>query len=401
MKKLKFILIGFVGLLVFYGIRQEFRALPTIMAVEPLGDGSEWAPTELRVLVRHGYFSPEFKEEAEARLGVAFKISYYFSEDQCWSLLESDESWDLMLVPDRIALRLDHLKRTYDINYERIPNHHNLMVSLPAQSEMGSLLRCSVPLFFTAVGIGYDTRFVGSIPMTWKALFQPANAGFMRGHLGLLNEPRRCLGIALIALGLSPNTTHPGEIKQAAEHVKQFLSLIPAMDRSAESVHGGAEFLAQETARQKIFLTMITSAAISRAMVANPGLRFSSPVDGTLLCIDALVIPRNTQNRIMAEATINFLLQPRISALLTNVSGFATTNEAATAYFDPQLYHGPAFAFPTGKQFYYLQDLGEAEALYQAAWSDLMAYYQDQVVPVIDRELGFDRTFLESNDYKP
>jgi spermidine/putrescine transport system substrate-binding protein len=397
MKTLKLVLLGLVGLLLFYGIRQEFRAIPT---VELLDDASDREPTKLRVLLRHGYFSPELLAEAEASLGVTFQVSYYFSDDQCWRLLESVETWDLMLVPDLIALRLDRLNRTYDINYERIPNHRNMMVSMPMPQEMGALLRCSVPLFYTAIGIGYDTRFVGSIPLTWNALFQPANAGLLRGHLGLLNEPRRCLGIALIALGLSPNTTQPAEIKLAAEHVRKCMALIAAMDRSAESVHGGAAFLAQEAIRQKVFLTMITSAAISRAMETNPGLRFSSPVEGTLLCIDCLIIPRNSQDRTMAEACINFLLQPRISAQLTNESGFATTNEAATAYFDPQLYHGPAFAFPTGKQFFFLQDVGEAEALYQAAWHDLLAYYQANVAPVIDRELGFNRTFIESNDHK-
>ena len=267
--------------------------------------------------------------------------------------------------------------------------------------EMGALLRCSVPLFYTAIGIGYDASLVGSIPLSWAALFQPQNANLLRGHLGLLNDARRTLGIALISLGKSPNTTNPADIRQAANRIRQCMALLAVMDRSAETTHGGAAFLAQQVSQQKLILTMITAAEMSRAMQVNPALRFTSPNEGTLLCLDTLVIPQSSKARATAEAVINFLLRPRISAQLTNESGYATTNQAATGYFDPWLYHGPAFASPTGPQLFYLRDVGDADIHYRAVWLDLMAFYQTQVIPVLDRGVGFKNSFIEGNDPVP
>lgn len=399
MKTLKVILLGFLGLLVFYGIRQEFRAVRTAVVLES-ADEPAGEPVKVRVLVRHGYFSPDILAKAEAGLHVGFEVSYYFSDDECWRKLATGESWDMVLVPDHIALRLDRLNLTQDVDYDRIPNHRNMVLGLPMPQEMGALYRCSVPLFFATVGLGYDSRLIGSIPLSWAALFNPANTAFLRGHLGLLNDSRRALGTALIALGKSPNTTDPADITRAAGLVRRCMAQITSMDRSEASVQGGADFIAREIADRKVFLAMVTSAALSRVMEAHPALRFSSPSEGALLCIDCLAIPRNAKNPHLAEACINFLLQPAISAQLTNESGCATTNEAATAYFAPRLYHGPAFAAPTGRQFFYLQDVGEAEPLYQEAWRDLLAYHAAFVAPVLDREVGFDRTFIEGNDHK-
>jgi spermidine/putrescine transport system substrate-binding protein len=401
MKTLKVIFLGLVGLVVFYGLRQDVKTIKTVEAALTAEDAPGGDPTTLRVLVRHGYFSPGVMQQAQTGLNVAFEVTYYRNDDECWQLLETGDAWDLMLVADHIALRLDRLNRTADINYEQIPNHHNMVHGQSMAPEMGVLLRCSVPLFYTSIGIGYDASLVGSIPLSWAALFEPANAALVRGHLGLLNDARRTLGIALISLGKSPNTRDPADIRQAAERVRQCMALLATMDRSAEYSHGGAAYLAQLVSQRKLVLTMITAAEMSRAMQVNPALRFTSPNEGTLLCLDALVIPQNSKQRARAEAVINFLLSPRISARLTNESGHATTNQAATGYFDPWLYHGPAFAAPTGRQFFFLQDVGDAEMHYRTVWLDLMAYYQTQVIPVLDRGLGFRNSFIESNDPVP
>lgn len=398
MKTVYFFLCAGAAWLVAYAIRQEFRAVRTAEAKLPPADVAERTP--LRVLARQGYFSPEFTAEAEERLGVTFVVTSYASDEQCRQLLETEQSWDLLLIPEQLALRLDRLNRTSDIDYEHIPNHRNMVLGLPMPEEMTALLRCSVPLFYTALGIGYNADYVGSIPLSWNAVFAADSAARFHGSMGVLNDSRSCLGLALISLGCSPNTRNPVEIQRAAARVKTALAQVALIDRSSQSAQGGSAFLGDALVRRKVVLTMISSAAISRAMEANPDLRFSCPNEGTLLCIDCLAIPRNTTQRALAEACIDYLLEPRVSARLTNESGFATTNEAATGYFSPRLYHGPAFAAPTGRQFYYLQDVGDAETHYRAAWLDLMEYYRTEIAPKLDHEVGFERKFIESNDAK-
>lgn len=403
MKALKFLLLALVGLVVIYGIRQEFRAISTIARPIKAGaadDTPDQPPTPLRLLARDGYFSPGLLADAEAALGIRIELTLYSSDHECRDRLDSDATWDLLLVPDYQARMLDRQNRSYDIDYEHIPNHDNLERSLPTQREMGDLLRCAVPLFFTTIGLGYDLDYVGTIPQSWEALFRPANAPLLRGNLGLLNSARRGLGVALIALGKSPNSRDPADVKLAADHVRQcMLALDADMERTGRATHGGSDYLAERLAGRKLFLTMVSSAAFSRVMERGRSLRFASPSEGSLVCIDSLVIPRYTRDRPKAEDLINYLLDPFVSARLTNESGCATTNEAATAYVEAHLYRGPAYALPMGRQFFYLQDIGDDEKLYLDAWQEITALHQARIAPVLDREVGFKGTFIESNDF--
>lgn len=401
MKRFTLVLVALVFLVVAYGVRQEFRAIATVKADRPAGvadDTPDAPPTPLRVLVREGYFSPGVRDEMESALGVNLEAVSYASDEECRRHLDAGEVFDLMLVPDHLALRLDRQNRTFDIAYDRIPNHRSMVRSVPLERAMSSLVRCAVPLFYTTIGLGYDTNFIGSIPLSWDALFRPADPALLRGNIGLLNDARRCLGVALISLGYSPNSVDPAEIRQAAARVRDCMALYANMERTGAARQGGTDLVADLMNRRQVFLGMATAASIARAMETNPSLRFASPTEGSIVCFDVLVIPRDTRDRAKAEDCINFLLDPRLAARLTNESGYATTNEGATAYFSPSLYHGPAFALPSGRQFNYLQDLGDAEALYEDAWRELAAFHRTRIAPALDREVGFDSTFIESND---
>lgn len=77
----------------------------------------------------------------------------------------------------------------------------------------------------------------------------------------------------------------------------------------------------------------------------NPDLAFSYPKEGFNVFIDAMCIPKGCQNKAGAEAFINFLCRPDISAANLNVIGYSTPETAAKEYIDEEVLASPV-AYP-------------------------------------------------------
>ena len=71
---------------------------------------------------------------------------------------------------------------------------------------------------------------------------------------------------------------------------------------------------------------------------------------------DNFVIPANSPHRDTAELLVNFLLRPEINAQITNENFYATPNQAARAFINPEILSDPVI-FPA------IADLKEAEVL--------------------------------------
>ncbi|MGQ9480951.1 extracellular solute-binding protein [Chloroflexus sp.] len=81
--------------------------------------------------------------------------------------------------------------------------------------------------------------------------------------------------------------------------------------------------------------------------VQNENIAYIIPTEGTILWFDNFVIPVISSNKVLAECFIDFVLQPEMSALVTNELAVATGNETAYPLIDPALSNNPA-VFPSG-----------------------------------------------------
>ena len=73
----------------------------------------------------------------------------------------------------------------------------------------------------------------------------------------------------------------------------------------------------------------------------NPDLGFSHPKAGFNIFIDAMCIPKGCQNKAGAEAFINFLCRPDISAANLDYIGYSTPETAAKEYLDEEVISSP------------------------------------------------------------
>jgi putrescine transport system substrate-binding protein len=74
------------------------------------------------------------------------------------------------------------------------------------------------------------------------------------------------------------------------------------------------------------------------------------PAEGSLLWFDMLAIPRDAPNPGNAYALINYLLDPRVIAKVSNFIGYANANTAAAPLLDASIAADPVIFPPRDQQ---------------------------------------------------
>ncbi len=85
-----------------------------------------------------------------------------------------------------------------------------------------------------------------------------------------------------------------------------------------------------------------TSRARAKAAGVDVHLAFTVPKEGANESFDALLIPADARHPLAAHKFLNYILEPRVIAAVTNYIHYGNDNRAADAYVDPQILNDPA-----------------------------------------------------------
>jgi len=158
-----------------------------------------------------------------------------------------------------------------------------------------------------------------------------------------LDSAEDVLQFALNYLHLDPNTTRPEDYKRAEELLLTVRPYIRAFD-SSEYMNG--------LANGEFCISMSwsgdysTSRARAKAAGVDVHLEFTVPKEGANASFDAWLIPVDAPHPLAAHRFLNYMLEPRVIADITNFIHYANDNAAASAYVDPQILDDPA-VYPT------------------------------------------------------
>jgi putrescine transport system substrate-binding protein len=184
-----------------------------------------------------------------------------------------------------------------------------------------------------------------------------------------LDSAEDVLQLALNYLHLDPNTSRPEDYRQAEQLLLAVRPYIRAFD-SSEYMNGLAngEFC--------IAMSWSGDYATSRARAREAGidvhLAFTIPKEGANASFDALLIPADAPHPQAAHQFLNFILEPRVIAGITNDIHYANDNQAANAYVDPQILNDPAVYPPPAVEarLYQSTEVGPAlERLRTRTWT--------------------------------
>ena len=230
---------------------------------------------------------------------------------------------DVIVPSDYMIARMIEEEMLYELDFSNIPNYSLIDPRFRGLS-FDPDNRFSVAYKVGTTGLIYNSAMIPYEITSWAALFDERFAG----QILTFNNPRDAFAVALQYLGHSINTTDEDQLQEAFELLLQQRPLLQAyvMDEIFDKMESGEAWIGPWYAPD--FLIMYEH---------NPNLRFVRPTEGTNFFVNAMVVPRGSQNREGAEKFINFMARTDIALMNMRAINYASANYEAAAIFSEEL----------------------------------------------------------------
>jgi spermidine/putrescine transport system substrate-binding protein len=188
---------------------------------------------------------------------------------------------------------------------------------------------------------------------TWAVLFEPKHLEKLKGKVTVLDSQRELFAAALIYLGFPANETDEGKLKTARDLIlraKPYWAAFNAGSYFKELAIGNI-WLAQGYSND-----MFTAQQDARAAGRKFTIGYTMPREGAVFALDNLVMPKSGKRPDLAYQFIEFWLEGRAPAELTNAIGAGNVNRVAMQWVAPEIAANRTL-FPDSEAFTGLQSL--------------------------------------------
>ena len=319
---------------------------------------------ELNVYMYSEYIGPELIERFKKETGLAVRISPYETTEEMMAKMQNaggTSQYDVVVVSDHAIPVMTRLKLLQPLDAAKLPNLKNIDKQFTtAPYDPGN--KFSVPYQWGTMGIMYRKDKIPQLDPSWTIFFDPAK---QPGPFVLIDSMRDMLGAALLTAGKSISTKTPDDLKKAGE-------LVLAAKKSPKCLgfEGGVGGKNKVTAGQAVMAIVYNGDAV-RAMDEEKNAAFALPKEGTEIWVDAMTVPAQAPNAAAAYQFINFILEAKAGAELSNFNRYATPNAASMPFITEADRKNPAI-YPSAedmKKMQYLEDVGDATRLYDEVWT--------------------------------
>lgn len=252
--------------------------------------------------------------EFEERFDVNVDYVIADTNESLYSLMSSGSgNYDVVIPSDYMIEKMISEDMLAELNFENIPNFEKNIMDRFKNPDYDPENKFSVPYFWGTVGIVYNETLYTEELTGWENLWDE-NAKYDNQIL-MMDNPRDAFTIALFELGYSINTTDEAHWREAAELLKK-KKFVYCMDQIFEKMPGESAAIGTYYAGDCLYM-----------MAENEDLAFYRPNE-TNVFNDAMCVPKTSKNQELAEAFINFMLEPDVGLANTEYLGYSTPNQA-------------------------------------------------------------------------
>jgi spermidine/putrescine transport system substrate-binding protein len=293
----------------------------------------------------NNYISDETVQRFEAECRCQLKQDYYSSNEELLAKLAAGASGYDILVPTGNAVEtLIRQNALRPLDKSLLPNLKNIKPEfLNLRFDPGN--RYSVPYAYSITLIGYNEQKMKELGLptdTWAVIFEPRYLERIKGRVTVLDDQRELIGAALKYLGYSVNETDPERLRQARDLIVRAKPYWAAFNASSyiKELTIGNIWLAHGYSNDMFQAQQDANKARRQFTIG-----YSTPKEGAVLAIDSMVLHKSGKRPDLAHQFINFMLEGRNSADLTNLIGSGNPNADAMQYIRPDIKSNPA-VFP-------------------------------------------------------
>ncbi|SES92657.1 polyamine ABC transporter substrate-binding protein [Oceanicella actignis] len=326
------------------------RISPFILALAAAGAQAEEEKV-LNVYNWSDYIAEDTIAKFEAATGIKVTYDVFDSNEVLEAKMMAGNSGYDVVVPTGDFLQRQIAAGVYmKLDKSKLPNLRHMdpeIMAKAAAHDPGN--EHSVVYMWGTTGIGYNVgkvaeRLGDDAPTdSWALVFDPENAARLADcGITLLDAPTEMIPAAMNYLGLDPQSKKKEDIEAGAEllmkirpyvryfHSSQYITDLANGDVCLSVGWSGDVFQARD-----------------RADEAGNGVEIAYviPKEGALMWFDNLAIPADAPHPDNAHKFINFIMDPQITADITNYVWYANANKDSLAYVDPEILADPGI-FP-------------------------------------------------------
>ena len=267
----------------------------------------------------------------EQQTGIKVNYAPFSTNDEMFKKLQENgaSEYDLVIASDYIlnTARLEGLMLPLD--KEKLPNFANLDERFISQyfdpdNEYVVPYMSGIPL------IVYNPDMVQIEIDGFEDLWDPSLAD----SIGLIDDARVSIGMVLLSMGQSMNTTDDAVLAQAKEKLFALRENIHVLEY--ENLHNSL-------ISGDISVAYTFTPYVALALDANPNLQVVWPKEGLGFGIDGAFIPANAPHPDNAHAFLNYLLDGQVAATTAEWQYYCSPNAAALEVISDWYKENPVF----------------------------------------------------------
>jgi spermidine/putrescine-binding protein len=327
----------------------------------------EVTSTELNIFVWTEYMPAEMTECFEMVYGIKVNQDEYSTNEEMYAKVSAGSSnYDLVQPTDYIIALMMRQNLLQELDHAQLPALKNFdpnYLNLPF--DPGN--KYTIPYQAGTEGIVVNTDTVENIPRAWSDLWNPEYAG----RMVFLDESRTIIGVVLLTLGYSINTTDPAQLEEAKAKLAELVSGVKLFDSDSPKT----ALIAGD-----VDLGITWTAEALLAQQENPAIQYIYPTEGALLWQDNWAMLAEAPHADAAYAWLNYTAQGDIFWMMLRDFPYTNPNQAALdyakenqtelyeAYMASPITNTPADVIANGHR---TEDVGDATPLYDAIWVEV------------------------------
>jgi spermidine/putrescine transport system substrate-binding protein len=315
------------------------------------------------------YMNPKIIKQFEKKYHVKVVQTYYSSNAELLAKLMAggDSQYDVVVPSSYLIQRLAETHLIRKLNKAELPNFKNLAPQFQNTS-YDPHDAYAIPYQWGTTGLAYDTRKFKNPPQTWGILFdKKVNPSYPFAMMG--GSGQDMIGAACAYQGHGMGCDKLADWKSAAKLLIEtkkrhnfvgFVDGTPALHQLEKGI---------------IAAGLVYNGDLAQAMENSPKatqyIKYIIPKGGAEIWVDNMAIPSHAPHPKLAHEFINFILDAKIGAELSNWNVYASPNAAAKPYLDKVL--NSRLVQPTAAEWKRLQFVpvlkGEKLTQFKAIWS--------------------------------
>lgn len=297
----------------------------------------------------NNYIAPETIKRFETHCQCRVSQDYYSDNEEMLAKLSAGATGYDLVVPTGNAMDTMIRKQTLKpLDKSQLSNLNNINPAyLDTQFDPANVY--SVPYAFTITLLGFNESKLNELELptdTWAIIFEPEYLKKLKGRVTVLDSQRELMAAALKYLGYSANDTNEVHWQQAADLIIRAKPYWAAFNNNSyiRELALGNIWVAHGYSND-MYQAALDVKKTNRAFVVS----YATPKEGAILSLDSIVIHKDGKQTGLSHQFINFMLEGKNAAELTNLIGSGNPNKAASPYIKPELLKNKAI-FPDPMQ---------------------------------------------------